>query len=88
MQTLDPIDDANGRSIGCVLERDGAIIAILPDGTSQGFDTRAGAITWLHECAHARDPQHLSRPPHVVELVVLAVTIVSLLFYFYLWVRA
>jgi hypothetical protein len=85
-QTLEPINDANGRSIGCLLLRETSIIAITPNGETQLSLDRAHAIAWLHERAPAPDKKHVSRPPDVVELAVLGITILSLLFYLYLWV--
>jgi hypothetical protein len=86
-QTLDPIDDAHGRSIGCILERDGVIIAITPSGASRECGDRVAAIAWLHECSGLSQPPHVSRQPDIVEWALLIFTGICLLFYFYLLVR-
>lgn len=86
-QTLEPIDDASGRSLGCILQREGAIIAIRPDGSHRDCGDRQSAISWLEETAGRQDHKHQSRAPDMVEWFVMAITAASLLFYVFLAVR-
>lgn len=85
MHKLDDVVDRQGRSIGCILERDDMIMAIRPDGESRECGNRDSAVWWLEEKAAGRDPERTKRGERAVEYLVLAVTVLSLLGYLALW---
>jgi len=55
-QILDLVEDKDGRSVGCILELGGMIIAITPSGAQRNCENRKSATWFLQEKAAGRDP--------------------------------
>jgi hypothetical protein len=85
MHKLDDVTDRQGRSIGCILERDDMIMAIRPNGDSRECGNRSSAVWWLEEKAAGRDPERRTRGEQAVDWVVMGITVLSLIYYLYLW---
>lgn len=69
-QDLEPVDDAEGRSLGCIATIGGVLFAIRPDGSMRECSTRYEGVQWLEQSSGLKAAV---RQPDVVEYAALTI---------------
>lgn len=81
-QDLEPIDDDQGRSLGCIATIGGVLFAIQPDGTMRECRTRYEGVQWLEQNSGLKAAV---RGPDIVEYAALTVFVMGLVYIAWLW---